>query len=107
MTANETILHDALAKVIPAYHLILDGRPDKAAAFRTSGERSIYESGVPILTWELFEVNIYQREYDRAVINTVRAAVEAAGFSITMTGQIMEDEYYRDELRLQKRKQED
>lgn len=104
---NETILHDALASELPAYHLILDGKPDHAAVFRTYGERSVYESDIPIITYEIFEVYIYQRAYDQTLVEAIRVAVESVGFNVVMTGQVMEDEYYRDELRLEKRKQED
>ena len=107
MTVNETILQAALSAVLPTYHLMINGRPEIAAAYRTTGERHIYESNIPILSYEIFEVYIYQMEYDGAVVSAVRAAAEQAGFNIIMTGQVMEDEYYRDELRMEKRKQED
>lgn len=105
--ANEQALHDALDAVLPAFHLALDGKPEAGIAYRMSGERAVYESDVPIMTFENFQVYVYQREYDPQVVEAVRAAARNAGFEVApIAGQIMQEDYYRDELRMTKQKQE-
>jgi len=104
---NETMLHDALAKLLPAFHLTLDGKPEAAAVYRSNGERSLFESNIPIATWEIFQVYVYQREYDPALIAGIRSALKTGGFTVeTIGAQVMQDDYYRDELRLSKLKEE-
>lgn len=105
--SNETILHDALSQLLPAFHLALDGKPEAAAVYRISGERPLFESNIPIATWEIFQVYIYQREYDPALMDQIRAALRKHGFTMqTIAAQVMQEDYYRDELRLTKLKEE-
>ena len=102
---NEERLHDALAKVMSAYHLVLDGEPREGAAYRYMGETHVYESDVPIMTRETYQVYIYQRGYSPEPVAKARQSLIDAGFAIWQGGQVMENEYYRDELRAS-RKQE-
>ena len=103
---NESILHDTLESVLPAFHIVLDGKPETAAVYRTTGEKTLYESDEPIITWDVFQVYVFQREYDPAVVPAVCDALKAAGFILEgMGAQLMQDDYYRDELHLKKRKE--
>lgn len=96
---NEAKLHDALAEVMNAYHLVLDGEPEEGAAYRYLGESHVYESDIPIVTQENYQVYIYQREYSPEPVAKARQALIDAGFAVHQGGQVMENEYYRDELR--------
>lgn len=102
---NEALLHDALAEIMPAYHLILDGEPQEGAAYRLTSESHVYESDIPIMTRENYQIYIYQREYAAETVERVRQSLEDAGFAVQQGGQTMEDIYYRDELRASKNKE--
>jgi len=103
---NEELLQQTLATVLPADHLAMNGQRDRGAVYRMSGERPIYESDVLLMVWEIFQIYVYQLEYDPEAVQSVRAACQAAGFAVTMGSQVMEGEYYRDELRATKRKED-
>ena len=103
---NEDRLHDALEAVVPAYHLVLDGAPEEGAAYRFNGENAVYESDVPISCTELFQIYVFQREYSLQVVQDVAASLKAAGFSVIFGGQSMQDDFYRDELRASRTKEE-
>lgn len=103
---NEEILQQAISQVIPADHLAMNGQRDAGAVYRSAGERQIYESDTLLMTQEIFQVHVYQLEYDPAIVAAVRGAVIEAGFTVTIGNQVMEGEYYRDELRATKRKED-
>lgn len=103
---NEELLQQTLSTVLPADHLAMNGQRERGAVYRLSGERPIYESDVLLMTWEIFQVYVYQLEYDPETVQSVRAACLDAGFAVTMGSQVMENEYYRDELRMTKRKED-
>lgn len=103
---NEERLHDALADVMPAYHLALDGEPQEGAAYRFLNESHIYESDIPIMTRENYQIYIYQREYTPETIAKAKQKLADAGFAIQQGSQTMEDIYYRDELRANRKKEE-
>lgn len=95
---NEDRLHDAIAKIAPAYHLILDGAPEEGAAYRFTGERHIFESGIAIFTTETFQIYVFQKQYSAELVQGITAELVRNGFVITESGQSMQDEFYRDEL---------
>lgn len=97
---NEARLHDALASVMNAYHLVLDGQPEEGAAYRYAGESHIFESDVPIMTQENYQVYIYQREYSPDLVAKAKTGLMDAGFTVQQGGQAMDGDYYRDELRV-------
>ena len=103
---NEDRLHDALESVAPAYHLVLDGAPEEGAAYRFSGVNVLYESDVPLVTKELFEIYVFQREYSAGKVAEVIAALRDAGFAVNVAGQSMQEGYYRDELRASRTKED-
>lgn len=103
---NEDRLHDALVEVLPAYHLVVDGEPQEGAAYRLTSESHVYESDIPILTREHYQIYIYQREYTPDVVARVKESLESAGFAIQQGSQSMEDIYYRDELRASRDKED-
>lgn len=103
---NEARLHDALAAVTSAYHLVLDGEPREGAAYRYIGESHVYESDIPIMTRENYQVYVFQREYSPELITKARQSLIDAGFALQQGGQAMEGDYYRDELRASREKEE-
>lgn len=103
---NEARLHDALAAVMNAYHLMLDGEPEEGAAYRYAGETHVYESDIPIITRENFQVHIYQREYTPDQVAKAKQSLINAGFAVQQGGQMMEGDYYRDELQASREKEE-
>jgi len=104
--SNEELLQRAISQVIPADHLAMNGQREAGAVYRSAGERQIYESDTLLMTQEIFQIYVYQMEYDPEIVSAVRTAGIDAGFSVVMGGQIMEGEYYRDELRFSKRKED-
>jgi len=103
---KEDRLHDALASVMPAYHLVLDGAPEEGAAYRHSGDNVIYESDVPVMTAEMFQVYIFQKQYSAQRVQDAIRALRMAGFAVVMPGQSMQEDFYRDELRASRMKEE-
>lgn len=103
---NEARLHDALSAVMNAYHLMLDGEPEEGAAYRYTGETHLYESDIPIMTRENFQVHIYQREYSPEPVEKAKQSLIDAGFAIQQGAQTIEAEYYRDELRASREKED-
>lgn len=103
---NEGRLHDALAAVLPAYHLVIDGEPEEGAAYRFTSSSHVYESDIPIMTREHYQVYVYQREYTPDVVAEVKQSLEGAGFAVQQGNQSMEDIYYRDELRASRIKED-
>lgn len=95
---NEDRLHDALSKAAQAYHLIMDGAPEEGAAYRFTGERHIFESGVAIFTTETFQIYVFQKQYSAELVQAIIAELASAGFAVTEAGQGMQDEFYKDEL---------
>ena len=104
---NEARLHDALTAVMNAYHLVLDGQPEEGAAYRYAGETHVFESDVPIMTRENYQVYIYQREYSPELIAKAKTGLMDAGFTVQQGGQAMEGDYYRDELRASREREEE
>lgn len=104
---NEARLHDALATVMNPYHLVLDGQPEEGAAYRYVGESHVYESDEPIMTQENYQVYIYQQEYSPALIAKAKESLMDAGFTVQQGGQAMEGDYYRDELRVSREREEE
>lgn len=102
---NEARLHDALAAVMKAYHLMLDGEPEEGAAYRFIGEMHVFESDSPIMTRENYQVYIYQKEYSSDLIAKARQSLAEAGFAVQQGGQAIEGAYYRDELRASREKE--
>lgn len=105
---NEDRLHDALAAVMDAYHLVLDGEPRQGAAYRFTNESYVYESDIPIMTREHYQVYIYQQnEYSPELIAKAKQSLQDAGFAIQQGAQAMEEDYYRDELRVSRKKEDE
>lgn len=104
---NEARLHDALNAVLPAYHLALDGEPAEGAAYRFLNETHLFESDIPVMTTEHFQVYIGQRgNYSAELVAKARQSLTDAGFTVTQGGQSMLEDYYRDELRASRKKEE-
>lgn len=103
---NEERLHDALAEILPAYHLVIDGEPQEGAAYRYTSASHVYESDIPIMTREHYQIYVYQREYTPEVVDKVKQSLEGAGFAVQQGNQSMEDIYYRDELRASRIKED-
>ena len=103
---NEDRLHDALAAIAPAYHLVLDGAPEEGVAYRHAGDNVTYESGVPICTVEGFQLYVFQRRYSADLVARIIAGLRDAGFMASAVGQSMQEDFYRDELRATRMKEE-
>lgn len=102
---NEDRLHDALSAVTNAYHLVLDGMPAEGAAYRLMNETRLYESDAVISVTEHYQVYVYRKEYSADLIARLVQSLREAGFSATIGGQSMEEDYYRDEIRASKLKE--
>lgn len=88
---TEDRLYAALTSVLPdtTYHLAMDGEPDTAAVYRYVATDATYESDVPIATRDRFEINLYQREHDSALVQSVLDALRDAGFTASMGAQTL------------------
>ena len=107
MPSNEEALYTALAAVMQCDHLAMDGEPDEAAVYRYAREDGLYESDVLILSWDVFEVRVYQREYDESRVNACIDALTEAEFQVLRRGgEAMENGYYRFALEARIRKEQ-
>lgn len=106
--SNEERLYNALAEVMQCDHLAMDGEPQEAAVYRYSREDGLYESDVLILAWDVFEVRIYQREYDETRVNAcVNALIEEEFQVARRGGEAMENGYYRYALEARIRREQE
>ena len=83
---------------MPAYHLALDGEPERACVYRYTGTETIFESDEPVAARDVFQIYIYQTEYAPELPGQIIKALRDAGFSVTPGRQAMEQFYYREEL---------
>lgn len=96
LSNSEAKLYDALAAVMQTDHLAMDGEPEEGAVYRYAGEEPTYESNIPIMVHDAFEVRVYQREYDYTRVQACRNALTNAGFFVRpATSESMENGYYR------------
>ena len=94
--STEARLYAALETVMQADHLAMDGEPGEAAVYRFARQDGIWESDVPIMLLDVYEVRVYQRDFDERRVWEVRDALREAGFQVTARGaEAMENGYYR------------
>lgn len=106
--SNEDKLQAALAAVMQTDHLAMDGEPNEAAVYRYAREDGLYESDVLILAWDVFDVRIYQREYDERRVNACVDALTGADFQVFRRGgETMENGYYRYALEARIRREQE
>lgn len=106
--SNEDRLYSALAAVMQCDHLTMDGEPNEAAVYRFAREDGLYESDVLILAWDVFDVRVYQREYDETRVSACVEALEAADFTVARRGgEAMENGYYRYALEARIRREQE
>lgn len=86
---SEDRIFDALAAVMPTYHLAMDGEPDEAAIYSLTSRSYLYESDEPILRRDTYDVIIAQRQHDAARVDAIRSALIDAGFSVRTGAQSM------------------
>ena len=107
-TTTADKLYTALAAVMQCDHVVMDGEPDEAAVYRYAREDGLYESDVLILAWDVFDVLIYQREYDDGRVTACADALVAAEFLVSRRGvEVMENGYYRYALEARIRREQD
>lgn len=96
LSNSEAKLYDALAAVMQTDHLVMDGEPTEGAVYRHSGEETVYESGTPVMVHDVFEIRIYQREFNPVRVQAARNALTLAGFFVRpASAETLENEYYR------------
>lgn len=105
---NQDRLQAALEAVMQCDHVMMDGEPREGAVFRYAGEDGIYESDELIMAFDVFDVLIFQREYDESRVNACADALTGAGFSVRRRGrEAMENGYYRYALEARIRRMEE
>ena len=106
--SNEEKLYTALAAVMQCDHVVMDGEPNEAAVYRYARGDGLYESDVLILAWDVYDVLIYQREYDETRVSACIDALVAAEFLVSRRGtEAMENGYYRYALEARIRREQE
>lgn len=75
-------LHDAISAVLPAWHVAIDGDQSPAAAYSLQEARGVYESGELLCTTERWQLMVFQRNYDSAMIDALIESLRSAGFGV-------------------------
>lgn len=83
---SEDMLYTALSSVMPTYHLAMDGERAEAAVYREATPGTVYESDVPIVTTDRFDIEIYQQKDDPTKAVSIIQALRAAGFFARISG---------------------
>jgi len=90
---SEDMLYTALSLVMPTYHLAMDGERAEAAVYREATPGVVYESDVPIVTTDRFDIEVYQQEHNPTKVTAIIQALLAAGFFARLSGSQTMAEY--------------
>ena len=91
-------LHDAIAPVLPAWHVAIDGDASPAAAYALKNTADTYESGELLYTVESWQILVFQRNYDSQMIDSLIGSLKAAGFGVRRNRQEANELDYVTEL---------
>lgn len=94
----KAVLHAAIEAVLPAWHVAVDGDIAPAAAYTLRETHSMYESGAVLYSDEVWQLHVFQHNFDPRQIDNLIASLKTAGFGVRRGAQSMDNNDYVTEI---------